>query len=121
VKRVLVVENDELMRDVTAFCLEDAGYQVNTAADGDAALALARGERPDAIVSDWCMGRMGGGQLMDACQESAELASVPFVIVSGSLDEISADGQQRGFAMVSKPFDLDDLVAAVADALQKAA
>ena len=58
--RVLVVDDDPLSRRILEQALGSSGYDVDTAADGQEALAKVRSHRPDVVVTDWQMPRMDG-------------------------------------------------------------
>jgi DNA-binding response OmpR family regulator len=52
-QRVLVVEDDDDARDALALILASQGYELETAGDGDAAIALAEAFHPDVLICDW--------------------------------------------------------------------
>ncbi len=97
--RILLVDDDDGFRTVAAVALENAGYAVIQAADGFAALDLLERERPDAIISDLNMPLMDGRALCKRVRAEAELAEIPFVILSafiesdgpGVLSDVPAD------------------------------
>ena len=105
---VLVVDDDELVRDALSFALELEGYVTVRAADGiDALLALRTGARPDVILLDLEMPLMPGWEFRERQLADPALADIPVVVVSSSLRQVSADRCLR------KPFDLDVLLRTV--------
>ena len=62
-KKILVVEDDFDTRYVLSLILRTEGYEVVTAADGECALTVAQGERPDLIITDISMPRLNGVEL----------------------------------------------------------
>ena len=120
VKRVLVVDDDAGIRDVVALLLEDEGYEVSTARDGEEALEVLGpadgGERDplDAILLDFSMPRCDGEEFSRRYRERpGQKAPIILLTASHELGErcrrVEADG------CVGKPFDVDELLAAVED------
>jgi len=81
---VLIVEDNEENRTLLKMLLEVNGYRVTTAGDGLEALAAARRERPDAIVSDVLMPGMGGFGLCRAWMQDPALRRIPFIFYSAT-------------------------------------
>lgn len=113
-QRVLVVEDDRSVGQVVVDVLVDEDYEVRWAMDGRAALAVLAKWRPDVIVLDLTMPVMDGRAFrMAQCHLPEEVARVPVVVLSG-LREVRTTAEELGAAAaLSKPFDLDDLVATV--------
>jgi two-component system response regulator CpxR len=101
---VLVVDDDQNMRDTVAAALETDGYRVRCAANGAQALALMHGYLPEAIVMDLSMPIMSGWELLDAVHERRELREVPVLV-------LSALRAPAGVEHLDKPVSLDDLLA----------
>jgi PAS domain S-box-containing protein len=112
---VLVVEDDEVVRRMTARALTDAGYVTLEAEDGRSALDLiAAGERPDLVVTDLGMPRMDGSEL--ARRLRAELPELPVLLISGHVHEApGTDGDQ--WPLLRKPFPPEELVGRVTELL----
>ena len=112
---VLLVEDDAPIRLLVAEFLEMVGYRVEGATDGAEALERMRQDRPDAVVLDLQMPVLDGWSLLRTRRETPELAEVPVVVMS-ALDDASTTvaglGVQR---CLRKPFDLDQLAAALED------
>ncbi len=107
-RTVLVVDDDELVREALSLALELEGYDTVRAADGiDALLALRTGARPDVILLDLEMPVMPGWEFRERQLADPALADIPVVVVSSSLRQVSADRRLR------KPFDLDVLLRTV--------
>jgi CheY-like chemotaxis protein len=81
--RVLVVDDEPDIREFLADVLGDAGFEVATADDGDAALASIRERRPDLISLDLVMPRKSGIRLLHELRRSSDWSRIPVLIVSG--------------------------------------
>ncbi len=84
--KVLLVDDDKEFRTVAALVLENAGHSVTEAVDGFAALELLQAERPDIIISDLHMPVMDGRMFCKRVRADAELAQIPFVILSAYIE-----------------------------------
>ena len=104
---VVVVEDDDDIRDTFRDVLEDEGYQVYTAANGLEALAILHrlhGE-PCLVLLDLMMPVMNGWQFLVALQKDPELLQTPVVILSAA-----PDNAQGAVKVMSKPIDVDTLL-----------
>jgi PAS domain S-box-containing protein len=111
---LLLVEDDALLRGVVARGLDDLGYTVHTAADGEEALALARRHHDalDLVITDVVMPRVSGPKLADRLREI--LPATPILFVSGYTEDVVRRGlPDAGFQVLAKPFTLDELAARV--------
>jgi signal transduction histidine kinase/CheY-like chemotaxis protein len=111
---VMVVDDDPNARHLLASIVRREGYRVLEAADGEAALALARAHRPDIITLDVLMPRIDGWAVLAALKSDDELREIPVIIVT-----VLAD---RGIALslgaaefVTKPVDRARLAAVIRD------
>jgi CheY-like chemotaxis protein len=115
-RRVLVVEDEALVRLLVVQILEEAGYAVREAAEARSALELLRsGEFIDLVVTDVGLPGVNGKQLADQARGLRPDLKILFMTGyadSALLDDVLPDG----FGLIMKPFDLDEL-AAKADAL----
>ena len=104
---VLVVDDEQLIRDVLADVLLDEGFRVLCAEDGQAALDLAETEHPDLVVSDVHMPRMDGITLVESLRERGR--TVPVILISA----LYAGVDVPGVRFLPEPFDLDHVVGSV--------
>ena len=109
--KVLVVDDDPVILKLLKVNFEMEGYDVTTASDGHEALAAARAEAPDVIVSDVMMPRMDGLELAAALKGDAGLAAIPLMLLSAKAQstDVSA-GMELADDYVTKPFDPLDLL-----------
>jgi CheY-like chemotaxis protein len=113
---VLVVEDDVDIRETLAEILDDEGYQVVTAGDGDEALCKLRDPsqpRPQVILLDLMMPVMSGAQFYAEKQKDPELARIPVVILSAVRRmEAKAPVDFRGEAL-TKPTEIPSILEAI--------
>jgi|SRR3954468_16189690 CheY-like chemotaxis protein len=115
---LVLAEDDDDIRAVTARILRRAGFAVVETADGAAALAAVREHRPAVVVSDIDMPVMSGVELCRSLRSDPATKDLPVILVSGSLtpgDDRPKTAQAT--AVVSKPFRPRELVDCVAEAL----
>lgn len=112
---ILLVEDEASLRDIVASVLEDEGFEVFPAVDGQDALNLLANQRPNLIITDAMMPRMDGRELVGVIRSSSEWSSIPVVMVSAvvmpGVDILGID------AFISKPFDFDLLLRTIRDIL----
>jgi CheY-like chemotaxis protein len=121
-KKLLLVEDDALTREAFAHTLERAGYCVETAGDGQAALErLCGGPLPSCILLDLQMPRMDGRQFRARQLQDPVLAHIPVLVVSGEPD-VPCEAASLGAAgYLQKPVDPEDLLLAVRGLVQSPA
>lgn len=103
---VLLVEDDEALREITAECLRDHSIDVVEAADGAQALAhLECGCHPTAIVCDVMLPGVLGKSVAEYVDTTADLRDVPIVFVTGTPDRAP-----RGYRVMVKPISIDELL-----------
>lgn len=110
--RVLIVEDEFLLRDDLAQALRAAGYEISEASNGRIALEAMRRDKPQLVLLDLFMPVMDGAQFRVEQLKDPALASVPVVIVSGHADERQV--RSLGAAdFVGKPVDERALMAII--------
>ncbi len=117
--RVLVVDDEPMVRETLGQVLTDEGYVVDLAVDGETALASAHAARPDAILLDLMMPGMNGRQFLQALREDPAFQDVPVLImtaVHGLELNLASLGASE---LVEKPFNVDELLNKVALAVYR--
>ncbi|HEY3592568.1 MAG TPA: response regulator [Polyangiaceae bacterium] len=111
---VLVVEDDEDIRQSLCYILEDEGIATLSAGDGQQALDLLNGlgEKPTVILLDLSMPVMDGREFLQHMGKDPALAPIPVVIVSA----LTRDEKLGGVTWLQKPVGIDGLLAAIAAA-----
>lgn len=117
-RTVLLVEDDEAVRQLVRLTFEMHDFRVVEAADGREGLRLLARHRPDAVVLDLLMPDMGGERMLAELRASPETRRTPVVLVTGK-SEVPPEvlGLVGPRNVVPKPFDPDDLVERVAGLL----
>jgi two-component system phosphate regulon response regulator PhoB len=86
-KRILLVEDDKFLRRACEAGLKQRGFTVTTATDGEEALRLARGERPDLILLDMLMPKLSGLEVLKALRADAATRALRVLVLSNSSRE----------------------------------
>lgn len=80
--KILVVEDEEVLSKVLQEKLQQSGYEVAIAADGEAALSMAKSFNPDAIVLDLLLPKKNGFEVLEVLKSDQALKMIPVVVVS---------------------------------------
>jgi CheY-like chemotaxis protein len=120
IRPLILVADDELnILRLIAFLLRAADFDVLTAEDGEEALALAVGSRPDVAVLDFSMPKLTGSEVMEALRAHESTSTMPVIFVSAyDLDEVAPDLESNPQHFIRKPFRSKELVGAVQQCLQ---
>lgn len=109
---VLIVDDDEKVRELVRVNLEFEGYTVREAANGADGLEAIEEAKPDLILLDVMMPHIDGWEMLRRVQEQYGAGVIPVVMFSGKLDDqaqaLAANSGAQGF--VGKPFDLQHLI-----------
>lgn len=111
-KKILIIEDDPDILEMMAYILRDEGYEVITALDCAPFNAIST-INPDLILLDNRLGADSGGDICKGLKTAAATAHIPVVLVSANmhLENMAADSMANGY--LSKPFDIEELVAIV--------
>ena len=80
--RLLIVDDDLIIRHMLATPLRDAGYAVEMAEDGEEGLQAARKSKPDLILTDWMMPRLDGSALIEALRADPVLQHIYIIVLT---------------------------------------
>jgi two-component system, OmpR family, phosphate regulon response regulator PhoB len=113
-KKILVVEDEDAVRELEKFILEQYGYEVMEARDGLEGLTKAEFRKPDLILLDLMMPDVSGGRMFDEMKEHPVTADIPIVVVTGKHDAHQIYDAQIGEEnVIMKPFESETLVARI--------
>ena len=117
--KILVIDDEALLRAMMCDALEAAGHKVVVARTGDEGLKLAKLERPDCILLDIMMPGMDGYETCLALKADPELAHIPVLMTSATSDLRVIDQAEHvgAFTVLPKPVPMEQLQHAVALAL----
>lgn len=90
-KKILIIEDEEILSGLLKDRLIQEGYQAATAPDGEKGLAMVKKIRPDLILLDIVMPKMGGFEVMEALSKDKELKKIPIIIISNSGQPVELD------------------------------
>ncbi|MFO8078872.1 MAG: response regulator transcription factor [Armatimonadota bacterium] len=115
---ILVVEDEEPVQEAIVAALESSGFRVATASDGEEGLRLLQAERPDLVLLDLMLPKIGG---MDVCTAIREQSEVPIIMLTGlSAEDDRVEGLIRGADdYITKPFRARELSARVRAVLRR--
>jgi signal transduction histidine kinase/ActR/RegA family two-component response regulator len=117
ISRVLVVDDDESIRQLIEIVLQDEGFAVDFASDGSAALDVISRQHPDLIMLDMRMPGMDGWEFVERYRARyGHRASIIVFTAAHNAAERSAEVDADGY--IAKPFDLDDLIERVTAAVK---
>ncbi|MGN6555274.1 MAG: hybrid sensor histidine kinase/response regulator [Verrucomicrobiota bacterium] len=120
-KKILVIDDEEWLREMIQLALRQNGYEVIEAANGEKGIEVAKKELPDLILCDVNMDKMDGYAALSSLRSEPVTASIPFILMTGLADQA---GMRHGMELgaddyLPKPFTIDALYAAVEVRLKK--
>jgi DNA-binding response OmpR family regulator len=117
--RILIVDDEPMVRETIAQVLREEGYTVEVADDGTDALVKLDARRPDAVLLDLMMPGMNGRQFLTALREERGDDQLPVVVMT-AVHGVGERALSLGATdVVEKPFDIDDLLGKIALAVYR--
>ncbi|WP_115812927.1 response regulator [Winogradskyella pacifica] len=122
-KKVLLIEDDTVLRENTAELLEFSNYEVITAANGKLGLEMAMHKKPDIIVCDIMMPIINGYGVLEGLSKHQDTKFIPFIFLSAKTERQDVrKGMDLGADdYITKPFTEDEIVSAIESRIAKAA
>ena len=118
--RILLAEDDRILRKAGEVSLKKKGYEVIAAVDGEDALAKARDHKPDLVLLDVMMPKMNGFEVLDALKGDPGIRHIPVIMLTNleTPDDIrrAADAGAHSY-LVKSNMNLDELSARIKEAL----
>lgn len=120
-KKILIIEDDTIMRENTAEILELAHYQVTTAPNGKVGSQLAKEIKPDLIICDIMMPELDGYGVLHVLSKDPKTASIPFIFLTAKAEksEIRKGMDLGADDYLTKPFEDTELMNAIESRLKK--
>src|SRR3954470_17633827 len=121
-KKILVIDDEEWLREMVHLALTQKGFEVIEAENGEKGIEVARTEVPDLILCDVNMDKVDGYLTLSSLRSEPVTASIPFILMTGLADQA---GMRHGMELgaddyLPKPFTIEALYAAVDARLKKA-
>jgi CheY-like chemotaxis protein len=110
----LVVDDSMLIRHTVCRFLEERGFAVESAINGQDALEVLKRKRPDIIITDMQMPKMGGSEFITVLKSRAETANIPVVIVAGKQSGFDKQEKRANFT-IFKDIDIEEQLAKAID------
>src|ERR1700690_2338851 len=111
--KIMLVEDDNNLREIYAARLQAEGYTVVSAKDGEEALVIAKAEKPDLIISDIMMPKISGFEMLDILHNTDGLRDVKVIMLTAlgqSDDELQAHRLGADRYLVKSQVTLEDIV-----------
>lgn len=118
--KIMVVEDDQSLREIYSIRLTAEGFEIVSAGDGEEALALAVKEKPDLILSDVMMPKISGFDMLDILRQTPETKNIKVIMMTALSSE---DQRRRGEGLgadkylVKSQVGIEDVIAAVHEVL----
>ena len=122
--KIMVVEDDQSLREIYSIRLTAEGYEVVSAGDGEEALAIAVKERPDLVLSDVMMPKISGFDMLDILRSTPETKDIKVIMMTAlSSDDQRKRGESLGADkyLVKSQVGIEDVITAVHEVLGGAA
>ena len=119
-KKILIIDDEEDIRKILKMRLEQEGFTIVQANDGDVGAKTAEQEVPDMIIMDIMMPNMDGYSCLKEVRSLPKTKDIPILMLSGKEEEKVRDlfAFQKISGYIEKPFELDDLVVKVREILK---
>ncbi|MGN2406659.1 response regulator [Pseudomonas syringae] len=110
---ILVVDDEYLIAEILSFALEDEGFMVVTASNGQKGLEVLDRERPALIITDFMMPVMDGLEFASAVRTLPSANQLPIILMSGAQAHIGMERSDLFDVVLAKPFNIDLIIAEV--------
>jgi DNA-binding response OmpR family regulator len=119
-KVILLIEDNNLVRENLSEFLELSGYEILSTDNGEEGIALAKGYKPDLILCDVLMPGMNGYEVLQNLLASPETNTIPFIFSTSNSEKVDySEGMKLGADdYMVKPFDMDTLLTKVENCLK---
>ena len=120
--KVIVIDDSKVIRMRVKDMLPEGNFDIIEAKDGLEGFNLIKTENPNLIMLDFLLPKMSGWEVYQEIQSSPQFRSIPLVLMSGRKEEVTDKITEpfEYFSFVEKPFDREQLISAIRDAMIKA-
>jgi DNA-binding response OmpR family regulator len=116
---IVVCDDDEGIVDFTTIILNDLGYQVESATNGQEALEVIRATQPDLILLDLWLPILSGEEIMKELKKTESTCDIPVIVVSARKDTAEVATRSQAASFLCKPYDISELEGVVKKYLNK--
>lgn len=117
-EKILVVDDEQEIRNLLDHFLKDQGYEVVLASDGNQALKLAAEENPQVIILDIKMPGLDGLEVCKLLKDKEQTRLIPIIVITGFEDNKMEALNRGADDFVNKPFDMAEIAVRVKSALR---
>ena len=120
--KVIVIDDSKVIRMRVKDMLPEGNFDIIEAKDGLEGFNLIKTENPNLIMLDFLLPKMSGWEVYQEIQKQPQFRSIPLVLMSGRKEEVTDKISEpfEHFCFVEKPFDREQLISAIRDAMIKA-
>ena len=121
-KKILVIDDQEELLELTSRVLQSRGYDVITLSDGENAIAVIKKESPQLVLMDMLMPGKDGAQVCQEMKSDSAIRNIPVILTTGQMldeSEYSQEGLSGANDYLKKPFELDELLSKIEKFLPK--
>jgi len=121
-KRILVIDDEKDIVKAVTFRLQNSGYEVISAYDGEEGLKKAREESPNLIISDLMLPKIDGYKICGLLKKDTRYAHIPVIMFTARTQESDKQmGKEVGAdAYITKPFESEELLSKIKELLKEA-
>ena len=112
-KKILIIEDEEIMINLLQRKLTTEGYEISVAKDGEEGIRAMQEVRPDLVLLDIIMPKMGGFEVMEEMNKNKKLEKIPIIVISNSGQPVELDRAQKLGAkdwLVKTEFDPQEVI-----------
>ncbi len=112
-KKIIIIEDEEILRNLLHKKLTAEGYDISVAEDGEKGLSMIKENKPDLILLDIVMPKMGGFEMMEEMQKDENISNILVIVVSNSGQPVEIDRAQKLGAsdwLVKTEFDPQEVI-----------
>ena len=121
-KKILIIDDQEDLLELTQRILQSRGYDVVTMTDGEDALNIIKKETPDLVLMDMLMPGKDGAQICQELKSDSSTRNIPVILATGQFldeQEFSQEGITGADDYLRKPFEIEELLAKVENLIKK--
>jgi len=112
-KKILIIEDDNDILDVTSTVLKMANFEVTGTNGTNDILSLIKFQQPDLILTDYMLSGLSGGQICNLIKNNSTTTAIPTILMSAYQKKAIDIGNFKYDAFIKKPYNIDDLISVI--------